>query len=244
MERILKLIENYGLTLIAVILLVAWLRPKADEAWRVLMERASYFPPQPKLDPEETERKFEIANIADDQIMAILRAVQTEFRSSRAYVFQYHNGGFNMAGGSFSRVSLTHEVVALGVQRQQQWLQRMPRTLVHAFTKMIDSGLGVFCPCIELCFMETDASTYETLRQQGIVSVYCGGLFSDRRFPMGFLGVDYCEGKVEFTDSQMDKLKIFAERIATIICMSGCNSVCSKPFRNDGEKEINGLVKN
>ena len=220
METTLRMIENHGLTLVAIIAMVMWLRPKLDEMWRLLFDLA-------KPNKEATEKRIERANAADDQIMAILRAIQTEFRASRAYVFQYHNGGFNMVGGSFSRVSRTHEVVALGIQRQQQWLQRMPRTLVHAFTKMIDSGLGVFCPCIESCFMETDASTYETLRQQGIVSVYCAGLFSDRRFPMGFLGVDYCEGKVEFTDSQMDKLKIFAERIATILCMSGCSGLCA-----------------
>lgn len=230
MEQILRLIENHGLTLVALIILVGWLRPKVDEMWAAIMKMAAR-PEHPQHapvpTPEETERKLETANAADDQIMAILRAIQTEFRASRAYVFQYHNGGFNMVGGSFSRVSCTHEIVALGIQRQQQWLQRMPRTLMHAFTKMIDSGLGVFCPCIEICFMETDASTYETLRQQGIVSVYCAGLFSDRRFPMGFLGVDYCDAKTEFTDSQMDKLKIFAERIATILCMSGCSGLCA-----------------
>lgn len=226
METTLRMIENHGLTLIVTILLITWLRPKLDEMWAVLMRLAAQ-PQTPYTQTiAETEKKVEASNRSDDQIMAILRAMQTEFRASRAYVFQYHNGGENYLGGSFSRVSCTHEVVALGVQRQQQWLQRMPKTLVHAFTKMIDSGIGVFCPCIESCFMETDASTYETLHQQGIISVYCTGLFSDRRFPMGFLGVDYCTEKTEFTDSQMDKLKIFAERIATIICMNGCNNAC------------------
>lgn len=220
-EKILTLIENHGITLVFLLVLVAWLRPKLDDMWKLLMKMAN-------PDKEPTEQCIERANAADDQIMAILRAIQKEFRASRAYVFQYHNGGENIMGGAFSRVSCTHEVVALGITRQQPFLQRMPKTLVHAFTKLIDSGIGVFCPCIESCFMDTDASTYEILHQQGIVSVYCAGLFSDRRFPMGFVGVDYCTEKIEFTESQMDKLKFFAERVATVISMSSVNGVCTR----------------
>ena len=218
METTLRMIENHGLTLIAIILLVAWLRPKIDDMWRLIMGMAN-----PEKEP--MDKRLERSNECDDKIMAILRAVQTEFRCDRAYVFQYHNGGENMLGNRFSRTSCTHEVVALGVPRQQQLLQNMPKTLVHSFTKLIDSGVGVFCPCIQSCFMETDASTYETLAQQGIVSVYCAGLYSDARFPIGFLGIDFCTQKTELTEAQFDMLKLFAERAATTFCMAG-NKLC------------------
>lgn len=214
MEQALRMIENHGLTLIALLAMVVWLRPKIDDMWKLLLNLAN-----PKTEP--LPEKLAKSDAMDDKVMALLRSVLTEFRASRAYVFSYHNGGENVLGSSFARVSCSHEVVALGIRPQQPWLQNMPKTLVHAFVKMIDSGLGVFCPCIESCFMEADASTYETLRNQGIASCYCVGLYSDARFPIGFIGIDYCGDQVELTEAQFDKLKILAERAATLFCLNG-----------------------
>ena len=225
METTLRLIENHGFVVVALFLLVFWIRPKLDEMWQLLIEMAKR---QPKPEPEKrpvVERMRE-SDATDDKIMALLRAILTDMRCSRAYVFSYHNGGENVLGQSFSKVSCTHEVVALGVRPQQSLLQQMPKTLVYTFTRMIDSGIGVFCPCIEKCFMETDVSTYQTLIQQGIKSCYCVGLYSDARAPIGFLGVDFCDTKTVLTDEQFERLKLMAERAATTFCNNGhqlCN---------------------
>lgn len=217
-EIVFKLLEKHVLSLVALVLIVFWLYPKMDDVWKLLIKLAT-----PKEEPKKvsTSKKLEAAAIMDDKLMNVLRSVLTEFRASRAYIFSYHNGGENVMGQSFAKVSCTHEVVALGINPQMSWLQNMPKTLVHAFTRMIDSGLGVFCPCIEECFIETDVSTYQTLHQQGIKSCYCVGLYSEGRFPMGFLGIDFCTERVTLTESQYDKLKIMAERVATIFCLSG-----------------------
>lgn len=224
METTLRMIENHGLTLIAIILLVMWLRPKLDEMWRLLFDLAK---PKP-AEPEQPTLPDRLAKSMDlnGKVMSLLRAVQPEFKASRAYIFTYHNGGKNVLGIDYAKVSCTYEVVALGVKPQQAWMQAMPVTMVWAFVKLINSGLGVICPCIEQCFAETDASTYETLRMQGIKSCYCVGLYSDNRMPIGFIGVDYCDRTVELTEDQVDKLKIFAERIATLFCLAG-NELCA-----------------
>ena len=222
-EVVFKLLEKHALSLVALVLIVFWLYPKMDDVWKLLIKLAT-----PKEEPKKvsTSKKLEAAAIMDDKLMNVLRSVLTEFRASRAYIFSYHNGGENVMGQSFARVSCTHEVVALGINPQMSWLQNMPKTLVHAFTRMIDSGLGVFCPCIEECFIETDVSTYQTLHQQGIKSCYCVGLYSDARAPIGFMGIDFCDNKTVLPDEQFERLKLMAERAATTFCNNGhqmCN---------------------
>lgn len=221
METTLRLIENHGLTLIAIILLVMWLRPKLDEMWRLLFDLA-----RPAQAEKPLQQRLAESMDLNGKVMALLRSVQPEFKASRAYIFTYHNGGKNVLGIDYAKVSCTYEVVALGIKPQQAWLQAMPVTMVWAFVKLINSGMGVICPCIEECFRETDSSTYETLRMQNIKSCYCVGLYSDNRMPIGFLGIDYCESNVELSEDQVDKLKIFAERIATLFCLAG-NELCA-----------------
>ena len=235
LEPLIKLFENHALSLVALILIVFWLYPKLDEVWNLLMKLAN---PVKQSDDEAARKlreKLEKSDIMDEKIMSALRAVLIEFRASRAYIFSYHNGGENVLGCSFSRVSCTHEVVALGIVPQVTWLQNMPKTLVHAFTRMIDSGIGVFCPCIEECFKETDTSTYQTLLKQGINSCYCVGLNSEARVPIGFLGIDFCSEKVVLSEAQFEKLKIISERVATIFCLSG-HKLC-------GVRPTDGLEK-
>ena len=225
MQEIFELVENHGFVLVALVVIVFWLRPKLDEMFHLMLEMARK-QPEPPPPPKPLPIRIRESDATDDKIMALLRAILTDMRASRAYVFSYHNGGENVLGQSFSKVSCTHEVVALGVKPQISWLQQMPKTLVHAFTRMVDSGIGVFCPCIEECFLETDASTYQTLLHQGIKSCYCVGLYSDARAPIGFLGVDFCDNKTVLSDEQFERLKLMAERAATTFCNNGhkmCN---------------------
>ena len=236
LEPLIKLFENHALSLVALIFIVFWLYPKLDEVWNLLMKLAN---PVKQSDSEAARKlreKLERSDIMDEKVMSALRSLLTEFRASRAYIFSYHNGGENILGCSFSRVSCTHEVVALGINPQIAWLQNMPKTLMHAFTRMIDSGLGVFCPCIEECFKEVDASTYQTLLYQGIKSCYCVGLNSEAMVPIGFIGIDFCNEATVLTDIQFEKLKIISERVATIFCLSGHKLCGAKP--SDGLEKI------
>lgn len=223
-ERILSLIENYGLTLLAVVLLVAWIRPKADEAWGVLIARAKRPEQAPAPKEDSLSVKVERGKELASQVQRYIQSMMGDFRADRVYVFQYHNGGRGVGNIDFIKISCSYEVVSLGTSPQQQWLQRMPITLCWAFIRLIDSGIGVFCPDIEECFYNTDASTYETLARQGVKSVYCVGLYSDTRAPLGFIGVDYCSVHREWSAEEKTKLQIHAERVSAMLCAAGHES--------------------
>ena len=227
-EQILKLIENHGLVLIALILLVFWLRPKIDDMWAAIMKLASRPEPPVPVQEDSLSVKVERGKELAGKIKRYIQTMLGEYRADRVYIFQYHNGGRGVGGIDFIKVSCTYETVTIGTRPQQRWLQAMPITLVWAFVRLIDAGVGVVCPCIEHCFRETDASTYETLRAQGIKSVYCVGLFSDSREPIGFVGIDYCSAKRELTKDELVKLQIHAERISAMFCAAGHESCVTR----------------
>lgn len=216
MEYALRLFENYGLTLVSLLALVLWLKPKADELWALLFRLASATTP-----PAPLAERLRKSNELNDKIMRSLQSLVGEFRAHRAYVFQFHNGGAGVTGVPFAKTSCTHEVVTLGIRPQQKWLQDMPVTLVWSFIRLFDSGLGVVCPDIATCFADTDASTYETLRSQGIKSVYCCALRADSGDIMGFVGIDYCSDYRNLSGEELTKLQIYAERIAAMFCAAG-----------------------
>lgn len=226
METTLRLIENHGLTLIALVILVGWLRPKVDDMWAAIMKMAARPEPPPHEDSlsVKVERGKELAA----KVQRYIQTMLGDFLADRVYIFQYHNGGRGVGNIDFIKVSCSYEVVTLGTRPQQKCLQQMPITLVWAFVHLIDAGVGVVCPCVEECFSETDASTYETLRVQGIKSCYCVGLYSDTREPLGFVGVDYCSEKREWSKEELTKLQIHAERLSAMFCAAGNESCMLK----------------
>ena len=220
MDYALRQIENHGLTLVLLLMLILWLKPKADEMWTTFVRMAN---PAPK---EPLAERLRRSNELNEKIMRSLQGLVGEYRAQRAYVFQFHNGCAGVTGVPFAKTSCTHEVVTLGVRPQQKWLQDMPVTLVWSFVRLFETGLGVVCPDIAACFAETDASTYETLRVQGVKSVYCCALRSDTRDILGFVGLDYCNEYRELSSEELTKLQIHAERIAAMFCSAG-HEMCS-----------------
>ncbi|MHA1951293.1 MAG: hypothetical protein ACW987_15670, partial [Candidatus Thorarchaeota archaeon] len=44
LATILAFTKQYGLPLVILVLIILWMKPKADEGWRILMERARGMP--------------------------------------------------------------------------------------------------------------------------------------------------------------------------------------------------------
>lgn len=211
-----KLAMNNGIALVGIFFIAVWGSRKLDEVFSVVLGLARDNSKSPRF-PESVISTMEL----DSKIMMILHQVREEFDACRVYIFSYHNGGKNLIGLDFAKVSCTHEVVAKGVQPNQRWLQNMPVTLFHAFSRLILNGAGVVCPDVEACFKDRDSGTYETLRAQCIKSCYCFGLLSDGGLPIGYLGVDYVREPKDLPESELDRLRVATERVATLFCLAG-----------------------
>jgi hypothetical protein len=216
MGELVKLVMNNGIAVIGLICLAIWLKRLLNEVFGVVLGLAKDNAKVPQF-PESVISTMEL----DAKIMSVLHQVREDFEACRVYVFSYHNGGKNLIGLDFAKVSCTHEVVGRGVQPNQRWLQNMPVTLFHAFSRLILTGAGVVCPDVAACFKEHDSSTYETLRAQCIKSCYCFGLMSDGGLPIGYLGVDYVREARALTDAELERLRVATERVAALFCLAG-----------------------
>jgi len=248
-NTIATMIDRFGLAILILLVLMRWLQPKLDSMFDLLLNLASRGK-DGASEAEETRRTRDSvykSMAADEKVLQVVRSLILEFRCSRAYVFLYHNGGKNLLGAGFARLSCTHEATAVGVKPQQGHLQGMLITMVWAFVKCISVSGKLECPDVEACFKDTDSSVYETLAMQGIKSVYAVALPGEDRIPFGFIGLDYCKEQVLLSKEEIDKLKIVAERVATILCVAGfpvCgfsgNDVCGE---NNGGQVYEGVGK-
>ena len=219
-----KLVKEHGLPLILLLLLASWLRPKLDRIFDIAL----------RIDGKDEKkardlpgRIFNVMRI-NEQVMAILRDILSEFSASRVYVFSYHNGGHSLTGLDFAKASCTHEVVSLGTRPQQALLQNLPVTMFCAFNRRVLDGKGVRCENID-CFKNSDPSTYETLRMQSIRSIYCVGLYAHGGQPIGFLGIDYCDDTYSMGDEEFHEMESLAARVATLMCLASnplCHGTC------------------
>ena len=141
-EAFFQFIKVYGISTAILVFVIIWLRSILNQLFSIMFEklREAMFQEKEKAEQAEMEAKrARMKHILDlnDKVMARLRATLAEFKASRVYVFCYHNGGKNLMGFDFAKMSCTHEVVALGVRPQQPTLQNLPVTFVWAFIKSI-----------------------------------------------------------------------------------------------------------
>lgn len=252
-EAFFQFIKEHGISTAILAFVIIWLRSILNQLFSIMFEELREAMFQEKENAKKAVADAEVAEMEakrarmkqilalNDKVMARLRATLVEFKASRVYVFCYHNGGKNLMGFDFAKTSCTHEVVALGVEPQLNLLQNMPVTFVWAFVKAINAGIEVICPSIEECFRDTDSSTYETLRVQGIKSVYCFGLYSDDDTPIGFFGADYVEKETTLTSSEIDRLKAIGVRLSTLFCVAGSPFCNLENYNGEAEVKVYGL---
>ena len=210
------IIESGGISTAAIAIAVLVLRPHLLRILDLVLGLSS----------REEQHKKDLPDIMlgtmhlNAQVTEMLEGIRRTLSASRIYIFSYHNGGYSIAGLNFIKASCTHELVSLGTRPQQMLLQNLPITMFCAFNQKVLNKEGVRCVDIA-CFAESDPSTYETLKMQGIKSIYCIGLYAPSGTPIGFLGVDYCDDYRELTDAEINELENVGVRVSSIMCLAG-----------------------
>ena len=215
MAEILELSRTYGVPLVLLLGLVLYLRPKVDEAWKLLMKRAAS--EEKKL--EKFRENFIPHLEVNSRIKALLAQILAAMKADRVYCFSYHNGGQSIAGIDFQRMSCIHEVVSLGTRPQQPIFQNLPITLFCLFNMKVVKRTEIRCSDIQ-CFADEDAAILETLKAQGVKSIFAWGLYDLSGLPIGFIGVEYCKDFRDLSDQEYDELKSVADRVSTMMCLS------------------------
>ena len=127
----------------------------------------------------------------NEKISRILDRVLQDFSADRVYIFQYHNTGYFKTGLSQLKASNTFEICRVGVKQEKKYLQNIPISMFALWNYHIRDHKNMFYPEIRTMQKE-DPGMYETLRTQDVKSVFNVGLYTEKGFPIGFFGIEYC----------------------------------------------------
>jgi hypothetical protein len=152
----------------------------------------------------------------DQHINGALDSMLSQFRASRAFVYQYHNGQMNTAGIHFDKISMTHERVQVEIRQTMMQMQNIPNSLFSGFNYHILAGKKLFLSDVEQ-LKKTDMGLYQLVKNQGVKSLYLVGIFGFHNEPVGMVGIDYDLEPHVLCNKQLDRLQAAALKICGLI---------------------------
>lgn len=165
-----------------------------------------------------TEEEDSLANKIDRSINSYLQAAVRDLGANRAFVSRYHNGGKDMRGISFLKLSMTNEQVNLGRKPIQSEFQNQFRSIVAIICEEVEEKGFCYINNIE-DIKDVDMGTYELLKMRKVRSCYTRGIKSPSGYIIGGLMIVYSEdNKNEPPIEKIDKyLSEKANQISTLL---------------------------
>lgn len=162
-----------------------FLQAEMEESKKERERRAS-------TEEKEKDKTELLSQIRSTQkISKFLRSILDEFEADRISIFRYHNGGRDLIGIPFTRVTNTHEEARLGVSPQIQNFQGLPVSVFSYLNNFIMQKRFVPIENVK-DISDMDHTTYSMLLSQDIKSMYVVGLFAmDHVTPIGFIALDF-----------------------------------------------------
>lgn len=149
------------------------------------------------LDDEENNSLSKIEGDIND----CLKRTLTKTKSGRVCLIRFHNGGRDMNGLSFLKMSMTNESVKLGLQSLMPEFQNMFRSFFsYLCDKLIKEG---HCYVDDINMLkDVDTTMYEFLYSRDIQSIYSIPIENKNGTVIGFI-------YIEFTNiSEIDKNQV------------------------------------
>lgn len=141
----------------------------------------------------------------NENILICLDYILEQTGSDRAYVLQFHNGGYYVSGKSQQKFSCTHESCTPGTSREAIRSQNHLVSNYHNYIHLlINNG--------EYYYSNTQQIKDEALKNlvlsKGVVSLYNVPLKTLDGKIIGILGLDYVKNKADPIFDKCDKLEI------------------------------------
>jgi len=198
---ILNTINNYGIPLLisGMVLLAVWegikfviakLKRESDSQQKqVNMLTDMLF--------KVVEEKFGLVNPIDfsndphtDKIEDLLNALLQETDCDCCSVFSYHNGGTDMLGVPFQKMSCTNQKVRMGISPTANNFQAMYKSSLHYIVSAIKNTKHCYIDDIET-LKSIDYGVYDILKQNNIKSMYCEGIMNLSGVIIGYVAISY-----------------------------------------------------
>lgn len=160
----------------------------------------------------------------NENIYTALDYVMMEMKADRAYILQFHNGGYYMSGRSQQKFSCTHEIVGKGISRECELSKNHIVSNFHTYISQLTTDEKFAYLDLEEV---TDHSFKILMDNKGINSIYNIPIKTLNNTVIGILGVDYiknCASKnsIGFCSIQQkedfnEETDVFMKRQARII---------------------------
>ena len=175
-------------------------RKKADEREELMREETAKFYERvlkginsaPVHTQEEEEENRNVNNFIDSQLSCLL----AEDKANRAYVFMYHNGGRDMMGRSFQKMSITNEMVDGNTVPIMGSYQNIPRSMFPTLFKTLVSQDRLYIDDIE-DIKPTDPVLYQMLRTHAVHAAYMQAIKKMEGMVIGFVVIEYVSNECE-----------------------------------------------
>lgn len=220
-----KLFEEYGIifTIFVVFIIIAYMmitnsskrireqEQKIDSLYSRIDKLMS------KMSPEENNEltgKFmsfaENANKIQIQMYHLLQ----NFDAERVSIYEYHNGGKNLAGVEFKKCSNTYEAVSLETKPIIKEMQNLPLSINPLWSMILSTRDDVIIPSVEKL---DDIFLRTYLESQGIKTYYGTILLDYDNTPIGFITMECYKESKELNDEQLKEFNEIAIKISVLI---------------------------
>lgn len=165
-----------------------------------------------------TEEEDLVAKQIDESILSHMRGIVDSLQPSKCFLVRYHNGGKDMNGLSFLKLSVSNEAGARGLAPVIHEYQNQFRSSIAGVCSAIDRDGHVFIPNVE-DIKETDIGTYDLMTAKNTRSAYCYAITNTTGYVIGFLAITYRnDNKIQEDVKRIQEvLEVQAYQISTLL---------------------------
>ncbi len=153
-----------------------------------------------QLKTNEENSKGEVAktikkqSVTDAEIMQEAERLKEMMGADRIQVYEFHNGMHYANGRSALKTTCTYEACRYGVNSCINILSGLPLSCIPNFIKKLLNDGEMYIKDLEE-IKESMPSTYSFKKSMGISSFYDVVITNQNNEPIGFVAVQFCDGK-------------------------------------------------
>lgn len=134
-----------------------------------------------------------------------------KYGMDRAWIFEYHNGGTNLAGIPFTKISCTHERISVGMKTFGHNCQNIPAGMLAWWNQKILSRDFISMSVKDKI---EDFNLMQICMNRGAHHIVATGIFDFDGKIIGFVGGEFCKSERDPNDE--DGIKLTLIKIAGI----------------------------
>jgi hypothetical protein len=167
-------------------------------------------------DNAKTELTGKFINYAENsnKIQIQLYHLLQNFGADRISIYEFHNGGKNLAGVEFKKCSNSYEAVSLEIKPNIKEMQNLPLSINPLWNKILATREEIIIPSTENL---EDSFLRGYLESQSIHTYYATILQDYDNTPVGFITIEYYKHTHPLTQQQLDEFYEIAIKISVLI---------------------------